>query len=78
VNTKQNKSILHEHSNSNDNIQVGQELPLHGTTIGNEENNQWRGPCEMDRQQILIESKETTGKYGRHSSYKVNKLNNNL
>ncbi|CAF3557524.1 unnamed protein product, partial [Rotaria sp. Silwood2] len=50
VNNKQNKIISNRNSIINDNLKIN----LNAITDSINDNNQWRGPCQIDRQQTLI------------------------
>jgi hypothetical protein len=68
VHNKQNKIIENEHSTDDKNVKLNQGNVLDQII---DDNNRWRGPCEIDRREPLV---KTIDKYEQrpYYSYKVN------
>ncbi len=67
MNNKQNKIIANEHSIDDENVKLKQGNVLDQII---DDNNRWRGPCEIDRREPLV---KTIDKYEQrpYYSYKV-------
>ncbi|CAF0804433.1 unnamed protein product [Rotaria sordida] len=70
VNNKQNKILSNRYSINNDNLKIKSKISLNPITDNINDNNQWRGPCQIDRQQTLI---TTIDKHSQqpYISYKI-------
>ncbi|CAF4865787.1 unnamed protein product [Rotaria socialis] len=53
VNSKQNNTVVNRDSIDNDNIKLKQKISLNQVRESIHDNNQWRGPCEIDRRETL-------------------------